>query len=171
MTRLLLASALMLTACGARTELDPFSSDAGPTPDAPALDIGPVGPGMTVALFSGDTAADGTTWGRPYSCGDSVGDGGYPYSVVTFDNPTRTNLRVDVLVDWVGFDGFLHVYESSFDPARLNVGCLGTNDDFEGTRRSRVQDITVPAGGSIDLVLSSWAAGQSGGYDAFIVTR
>lgn len=170
MTRLLVASALMLMACGARTELDPFSSDAGPTPDTPVVDAGPLGPGITVALFSGDTAADGTTWGRPYSCGDT-GGAGYPYSVVTFDNPTRTNLRVEVRVDWDGFDGFLHVYESSFNPAQIDAGCLGANDDFEGTRRSRVDNIAVPAGGSIDLVLSSWAAGQSGGYDAFIVTR
>ncbi|MFK8000608.1 MAG: hypothetical protein AB8H86_13490 [Polyangiales bacterium] len=170
MTRLLLASVVMLMACGARTELDPLGSDAGPTPDAPAADIGPVGPGLTVALFSGDTAADGTSWGRPFSCGDTGGDG-YPYSVVTFDNPTRADLRVEVLVDWEGFDGFLHVYESPFDPARVNVGCLGSNDDFEGTARSRVQDITVRAGQSIDLVLSSWAAGSSGRYDAFVVTQ
>lgn len=169
--RLLLAGALLLVACGARTELDPFSSDAGPTPDAPVLDVGPVGPGVTVALFSGNTISDRTMWGRPYSCGDSVEDGGYAYSVVTFENPTSAALRVTVLVDWEGFDGFLHVYESPFNPAQLNVGCLGSDDDFGSTRQSQVDNITVPAGGSIDLVLSSWAAGQSGGYDAFVITQ
>lgn len=164
-----MVSALLLVACGARTELDPFSSDAGSRPDVPAIDVPPIGPGMTVGLFSGNTATDGTTWERPFECG-GFGNGGHRYSVVTFENPTGEALQVEVLVDW-SFDGYLHVYESPFDPGQTDLRCLGADDDFNGTSQSRVPNINVPAGGSIDLVLSSFSAGSTGTYDVFVITQ
>lgn len=171
MKRGLLVCALLLAACGARTELDPFApdgstGDAGPRPDVPA-----VGPGVTIGLFSGDTASDGTNWTRPFTCArEAEFDDLHPYSVVTFENPTSQDLRVEILVDWT-FDGFLHVYQSPFRPESLDTGCLGANDDFSGTSQSRLTGIPVPAGGSIDLVLSSFSPGSSGRYDAFIITE
>ena len=172
----LLVCALLLVACGARTELDPFTPD-GSTGDAGTGDAGPgpdptvVGPGITIGLFSGDTANDGTNWMRPFTCAAEAEFGDlHPYSVVTFENPTVQDLRVEILVDW-DFDGFLHVYQSPFRPESLDTGCLGANDDFGGTGQSRLTGILVPAGESIDLVLSSFTPGASGRYDAFITTE
>lgn len=174
MTRLLAACSLLLVACGARTELDPFSSDSSVVGDAgldaQRPDVAPPGPGVTIGLFSGNTRSDGTTWSRPSTCGSSPGRDGYFYSVVTFENPTREALRVEILVDW-DFDGFLHVYESPFDPSRLSLRCLAANDDFGGTDQSQVDSILVPAGGAIDLVLSSFSPGSTGSYNAFVITR
>lgn len=166
-THFLLSGWLTLVACGARTELDPFAPD-GSVADATLPDGAVLVPGTTVGRFSGSTAS-GTTWLRPFTCAD-VGIDNHGYDAVTFDNPTRSDLRVEILVDW-DFDGFLHAYENPFDPLQPGVGCIEANDDYTSTARSRLTGVFVPAGGSVDLVFSSWSAGSTGTYDAVVIVE
>ncbi|MEM6957811.1 MAG: hypothetical protein AAF411_11455 [Myxococcota bacterium] len=164
-----LAALLALCAgCFTSTELED-SGDAGFV-DMRRPDTARPAPGTLVAAFSGRTDRTDEAWFRPFRCEPETSTGElHPYVVETFENTTSFDLSVDILVDW-SFDGFLHVYRS-FDPATPSESCIDSNDDFMSTSQSLVEGISVPRGTSIDLVLSSFRAFDSGQYDVFITVR
>ena len=171
MRRTLCVLALAALGCGASTELDDFSE--GVPADAGRMDafdaFAPPGPGELLTLISGNTASDGTRWGRPFSCDDFSSGAEHAYSVVSFENPLPVDLFVTIEVQW-SFDGFLHVYEN-FDPSDTRSNCIDANDDWTDTRSSRLAGIRVPAGEQIDMVLSSFSPGNSGTYELFVTAE
>jgi len=79
------------------------------------------------------------------------------FTVVPFTNASDEARVVTVTAAWNG-DGFLHVYDGSFQPSDATLGCLGGNDDTGGSLGSRVRSITVAPGATIQVVASSYAA-------------
>ncbi len=161
--------ATLVGACGASTPLDDFS-DGAPPPDAGFDAAFDVGSGQVLLGASGEISSESPLWGRPFFCSDPASGDEYHYEVVRFDNPLRAAIRVSIEVDWLGVDGFLHVYRN-FSPDRPANSCIDANDDDGGTDRSRVSGISVPPRSGIDIVLSTYGQRTTGRYSAFVISE
>jgi hypothetical protein len=62
-----------------------------------------------------------------------------------------------------GFDGFLHVYRSPFNPATPSANCIEGNDDGDDLRSSGLS-LALDAGVLYTIVTSSWTNGEAGRY-------
>jgi hypothetical protein len=63
-------------------------------------------------------------------------------------------------------DTVLTAYSGTFNPANASAGCLAINDDEAGgTSCSRLSNLTIPAGGSITLVVAGADNDQRFPYD------
>jgi len=123
--------------------------------------------------YSGDTTG-GPTWGRPYTVGDgtsgscSVSTSGdaVPYNAQEFHVDT-TGLYT-MTATWTGFDGYLHLYEVSFDPLDQCVNLIALDDDFNDTSDSQILDETLTAGVQYILIANGFHNYDFGPYDITI---
>jgi hypothetical protein len=119
-------------------------------------------PAGQAVYYSGDLADDDLLWARPAAnCSDGGRDPTYYFEASTVTNATDAEINVRVTAVWPG-DGFLHVFGVPFDPNNLD-NCLGGDDDFETLRGSRVASVTIPAGGAVTVVASTYGEGVAFG--------
>ena len=133
---------------------------------AGAIQVGPI-PAFTTA---GDNSATGLTFARPGGALDNCTvptATTYPYETVDI-SVTETGLY-DILATWDGYDGYLLLYEDTFDPNDPCTNLIAFSDDFEGVGASRIEDIVleVPPGGRLPgeyiVVMSTFSAASPGG--------
>ncbi len=124
--------------------------------------------------YSGDTTG-GPTWGRPYNLGDGTsgscsisGTGSAAvYNSQEFHVDTTGLYTMDGT--WTGFDGYLHLYETAFDPLDQCVHLIALNDDGPGgTGDSQILDVTLTAGVQYILIAGGFGNTDFGPYDITI---
>jgi len=124
--------------------------------------------------YSGDTTG-GSTWGRPRNLGDgtsgscliSSSGSAVPYNSQYFHVDTTGLYTMDGT--WTDFDGFLHLYETAFDPLDQCAHLIAFNDDGPGgSGVSQILDITLTAGVQYILIASGFYDYSYGPYDITI---
>ena len=117
---------------------------------------------MTTA---GAIASTDPVWPRnTSSCGAGSGEFHFDTQSFVWRGEARS---VHFRAQWGGFDGYLHAFEGTFNPASPEAGCLAADDDEGGTSASAVTLSLVP-GDRIDLVLSTFSAGTTGAWSLTI---
>ena len=128
-----------------------------------------VGPRMDY-VTAGDNSATGTTFARPgsvTSCDVSTTATTYPYETADIQ-VTETGVY-DILATWDGYDGYLLLYEDTFDPSSPCTNLIALSDDGATTATSFIDDVVleVPPGGRLPgdyiLVMSTFNATSPGG--------
>ncbi len=74
--------------------------------------------------------------------------------------------KYNILADW-DYDGYLHIYENSFDPANPLTNCIGGDDDNDngggsGASGSKIADVSLTSGTTYIVVGSSYASYTTG---------
>ncbi len=115
--------------------------------------------------YSGSTIG-GPTWDRPIGAGPSIsGLGPVAYHAETVSLIAGT---YDIYSDQ-DFDGYLHLYADSFNPADQLTNLLAGNDDGAGgVGTSEIFGAAV-AGGTYIVVTSGYQAGDQGNFSNRIV--
>lgn len=117
--------------------------------------------GGTVDLVGTIDATD-PIFDRPSAtCGDSSLYDEHPFDAFVLENNTGEAQVITLTAAWSG-DGYLHVYEN-FDSIAPLAGCVVGDDDF-GTDGSQVEDVFIPAGGSVVVVASTFSEETIGDY-------
>ncbi len=115
----------------------------------------------TVA-YTGDTTG-GPTFNRSFQdCSGYAPSTAVPYDAQPFF------VSADGLYSFSsiqsGFDGYLFLYGTSFDPSDSMMNCLGGNDDGGGGNGTSDFDYTLSAGAAYVLVTSGFADDQFGPF-------
>ncbi|MCB9532133.1 MAG: DUF4215 domain-containing protein [Myxococcales bacterium] len=150
-----------LVTCGDDDITQPFEScedgntDGGDGCSAACIAEAP-SPGDEAVVFT-DSLTDGNpSFFRPGSfC--AVGDRETYFGVYPITNATDGTLFVDITAAWADGDGFLVVYDGSFDPSDGGIGCLDANDDFGGTSGSALLGFPIAAGATLQIVPTTYA--------------
>ncbi|MGY6630099.1 MAG: hypothetical protein ACXIUL_03735 [Wenzhouxiangella sp.] len=118
------------------------------------------------ATYGGNTTG-APTWQRPFTVGDGSsgscslsGTGtAVPYLVKAFS--VDTTGAYDIVSDQ-DYDGFLHLYENTFNALDQCVGLIALNDD--GGPGSQILDFNLDAGTTYYLVTSGFANSSTGNF-------
>lgn len=101
-------------------------------------------------------------WTRPgESC--EASDTNTVFDAFSYTNMTINTQRVSVLAEF-DFDGYLHVFDAAPDGDAPLTACRAGDDDFGDTSAARVTAIVVPAGETVHIAISSFAANGRGNY-------
>lgn len=152
------------------TVLDDWNNTTAITPGMYQLDFtglgdtGGGGGGNVPAMFSGDNTG-GPPWDRPFTVGDgtsgscliSATGSGVLYETTEFSTDTDGTYSIETTYLTAGHDGYIHLYEGSFDPADQCVDLIALDDDFGGTGASRIEAIDLTAGTTYILVVSGFS--------------
>ncbi len=137
------------------------------TPRDEVLSIGR--PGIRLQTFGELDEAD-PRWARPeQDCSDRAREPEFAYEVRTVINEGRSPARVTLLANW-DVDGYLHVFEDPFDAVLSPEGCVAGNDDFNGTRQSRIVGFDLAPGQQRVIVMSTFGANRFGTYTLEVLT-
>lgn len=138
-----------------------------------------------ITLFSGDTTGK-PAWSRPFAGTPPTGinPDSIPYEATEFyvDTAGIYTIITDTLIpSTANWDGYLFLYDSSFDPTQPLVGALTGNDDtgftptFPGicagnTSNSRCSQVmfSLAANTSYFIVQTGFSSGNFGVYNASI---
>ncbi|MFT5354149.1 MAG: hypothetical protein ACI9KE_001350 [Polyangiales bacterium] len=113
------------------------------------------------AIFSGTISETDSTWSRNTStCAEGSGEHYYDTQGFVWRGDTAS---LTFHADWAAFDGYLHAFDGSFNPASPEAGCLAGDDDEGGTSASAVT-VDVARGDRIEAVLSTYSAGGTGDW-------
>ena len=124
--------------------------------------------GITIE-FEGSLDASDMTWVRPSArCDDGFGD--RFFDGFWFINPFDVPVVIDIEVSFGG-DGYLHLLEGTFAPEDPTSTCLFGNDDSGGFTTSALTGMTIPAGATRVIAVSSFGAPAIGGYTGTITVR
>ncbi len=82
-----------------------------------------------------------------------TGSNEYFYDKYSFTVPTSENY--DIEADWSGFDGYLYLYENSFDPASPATNLLTSNDNNGSTAASKISSYALNSGTTYIVVATS----------------
>jgi len=90
------------------------------------------------------------------------------YQTVTFENTSDDPLTVAIEARW-DFDGFLILYDETFDPTDESVGCLESNDDFtlpgaENIRLGSAIQRTLDPESTYIVVMTQFSTTHQGPY-------
>lgn len=119
--------------------------------------------------FSGDNTG-GPTWDRPFTVGNGTSgscsiSGSGPVSSEVIEFHVDTTGLYTVYAAWTGYDGYLHIYETAFDPLDQCVNLIALDDDGPGgTADSEIVDVTLTAGVQYFLIASGFSAGAQGPF-------
>ncbi|MEO1009308.1 MAG: hypothetical protein AAFX79_12155 [Planctomycetota bacterium] len=132
----------------------------------------------SVLTFDGSTAG-GPIWTRPAASGTipSMVGVGVTYEATPFTVPESGSY--DVLVDQEilgdDFDGFLALYDGTFDPSDPLANLIGVNDDYFGDRLpgmgpgySGIEDLDLVAGRDLVIVVTGYDPTEAGTYRVFV---
>ena len=113
--------------------------------------------------YTGDTTG-GLQWNRPFADGTCCsGLGPVTYQIEYLHVGTTGAYNVRSVQD--GFDGYLFVYEGSFDPSNQTVNFVAGDDDGNGgVGTSDIEGVTLDAGTTYIIVTTGFAAGDEGTY-------
>ncbi|MEM7607215.1 MAG: DUF4215 domain-containing protein [Myxococcota bacterium] len=125
--------------------------------------------GGVLLSVDGELEDTDTSWLRPgpgffldgpETCADNTAATSAVFESYEFTNEGADDIEVDIVVNFDDFDGYLHVFDAAVDPASPTTGCLTGNDDDGTTRRSAVRGLTVSAGETIFVIVSSFNTGR-----------
>ena len=116
--------------------------------------------------FSGDTTGD-PTWTRPFAdfSGLSGLGVGVTYEVIPFFVDTPGSYAIE---ETQAFDGFMYLYEDSFDPLAPLVNGVVGNDDGAGGIGTSDFIATLTPGTQYYLVTTGFEPGEEGTYSGTI---
>jgi cysteine-rich repeat protein len=121
----------------------------------------------TTLTFYGTLDANDPTWIRPSSvCSSGFADRAYDAFEIT--NSSDLAMNIDISADYT-FDGYMHLFETPFDPTQPTTGCLLGNDD--GNSGSLTGDLSsqIAPGETLAIVISPYSTG-SGSYTLSVTT-
>ncbi len=166
------AATLTLFVLSAAVALPSF---AGPTDrkvtvpvDEYAMKSGPVGTPTAnprdVVMYS-DTVVGGPSWSRPFAdCTGLSGLGPVVYHVEPFF--VSANGSYDATSVQNGWDGYIFIYQNSFDPNNPNTNCvIGNDDGGGGIGTSDILGVALNSGTQYLLVTTAFEAGEEGTFD------
>lgn len=119
--------------------------------------------------YSGSTTG-GPTWARPWQLGDgtsgscSISGSGTAVHYNTQDFHVDTTGLYTMTATWSGFDGYLHLYELSFDPLDQCLNLIALNDDGTGADNSQIADQSLTAGVQYILIAGGFGNTDYGTY-------
>lgn len=113
--------------------------------------------------YSDDTTG-AATWNRPFAdCTGQSALGPVVFEVQPFH--VSASGAYDISSVQTGWDGFIFVYQGSFNPAAPNTNCLAGNDDGGGgIGTSDILGLNLTAGTQYLLVTTAFEAGEDGPY-------
>ncbi len=122
----------------------------------------------TVPVFC-NTTGQTTTCSPVFDAPSGIGSNHY-YDQYTFTVPA-TGL-FDIQANWSGFDGYLYLYASPFNPATPGVNLLASNNDHStlGTAASLISQISLTAGIQYVLIGTTFNDASPGGSMAFSIS-
>ncbi|MBE9114722.1 PEP-CTERM sorting domain-containing protein [Lusitaniella coriacea LEGE 07157] len=121
-------------------------------------------PSMAGTISYSDTNVGGPTWQRPVGSGPNLSGIGsnVNYHLQSFFVDTTGSYD---FFSSQSYDGYLHLYESSFDPLDQLTNLVVGDDDFTGgIGTSGFDDISLTAGLQYFLVTSAFANGRTGTF-------
>lgn len=133
---------------------------AQPLPPPPPLPEG--------SIRDEGTTIGGSTFQRPELSGPLLADGQFAFDAFEFTIETDATGFYDVISEQT-YDGYLHLYKDSFDPADPLANLIIGNDDLENNRLSGFS-VALEAGEYI-LVTSAFEPGIEGDFTNRIVPR
>lgn len=99
-----------------------------------------------------------TAWTRPGStC--TAGSTDTVFELVEYTNTTGAEQTVDILVNYA-YDGYVHVFTDTVDPADPTTSCVVGNDDFHSTANGLIQDVIIADGATIYIAVSAFNTGR-----------
>lgn len=118
--------------------------------------------------FSGDTAG-GPTWYRAHTEGTGASGS---CLVTTFEQVSYETIEFHVdttglytiSATWSGYDGFLLLYETAFDPLDQCLNLIAVNDSAGSIANSEIVDVTLTAGLQYILIATGATAIDEGPY-------
>ncbi len=127
---------------------------------------------QTVFTFGGDTTDD-PTFRRAFvsstSCSPSVIATAVRYETFTFMPPRDSEYAVQADYDF-DFDGYLFLYEDSFDPSEPCLNLLASDDDYPGSDEtgSRIESVMLMAGTTYVIVVTGNGNDDFGVFTGFV---
>jgi len=116
-----------------------------------------------VVMYGGSTLG-GPSWVRPFAdCSGLSGLGPVTYQVEPFhvDAPGA----YDIASVQTGWDGYIFIYQNSFDPNSPNTNCVVGNDDgVGGVGTSSIEGVALSAGVQYFLVTTAFQIGEEGSF-------
>ena len=114
------------------------------------------------ANYAGTTTG-GPSWSRPFAdCTGTSALGPVVLHTQTI-TPTVTGAHTISSVQ-DGWDGYMFIYSSPFDPAAPNTNCIAGNDDAAGIGTSEIANVALTAGTSYIVVTTGFEAGEEGTF-------
>ena len=99
-----------------------------------------------------------TAWTRPgATC--TAGSTDTVFELVEYTNTTGAEQTVDILVNYA-YDGYVHVFTDTVDPANPTTSCVAGNDDFHSTANGLIQDVVIADGATIYIAVSAFGGGR-----------
>lgn len=137
-----------------------------------SMDVSFTGGTLQTTNFAGDTSGD-PTWTRPTSVGDGT-SGSCTLSgtatAVSYEalpmNVTEAGLYT-ITTTYGGHDGYLFLYDGSFNAADPCLNLIALNDDFGGIGGSQILATLTP--GSYTLVVTGFGNDDAGSYTGTVV--
>jgi uncharacterized repeat protein (TIGR03803 family) len=122
----------------------------------------------TVPVFcttTGQTTTCSPVFDAPAGTGTNHYYDQYPFTV------PATGLY-NIQADWTGFDGYLYLYTSPFDPATPGLNLLASNNDHPtlGTAASLINQVSLSAGVQYVVVGTTYDETSPGGSMAFSIS-
>lgn len=114
--------------------------------------------GPELARIDGVLEDADTAWSRP-NADCTPRSGTTVFEAVEYTNSTGAEQTVDIFTDYA-YDGYMYVFSDVVDAANPTTNCVAGNDDFTNLNNSLLQDIVVPAGETIQIVISAWGSGR-----------
>jgi cysteine-rich repeat protein len=119
--------------------------------------------------FRGSLDDSDLTWTRPSArCEDGFGD--RLFDAYWFVNPFDISVTIDIDVTFSA-DGYLHLLKGTFSPEDPTATCLFGNDDSSALMSSALRAMTVPAGATRVIAVSSFSPPAIGAYTGTISVR
>ncbi len=119
----------------------------------------------TSAIVSSSIAIKTTycspTYSRLNEIGSSTSPELYFYDKFSFTVPTTGNYTITTEYN---YDGYVHLYQTSFNASSPTTNWLCGNDDYEGIAKSQLADVSLTSGTTYILVHSSWDTYEYGNF-------
>jgi len=117
------------------------------------------GPGSSVVI-TGELTTSDPTWAPPgTTCATTTRTGNWYYDVHYFRNDGPTDLVIDFYGRF-GASNLLHMFNLPWNPATPTVNCTQASSGVTASK----SNVTVPAGATVAIVVSSGAAERVGSY-------
>ena len=116
-----------------------------------------------IGTFTGTTVG-APVYNRGSGCTSLSGVGtATPYHVQPITVSTTGTYSI-LSVQNGGWDGYIHLYQGSFNPGSPLTNCIASNDDFIDIGQSLIPVVTLTAGDSYFLVTSGFENTDSGTF-------
>ena len=113
--------------------------------------------------YSGDTTGN-PTWNRTAGTSGLSGIGtAVPYETQAFSVSLSGNYTITSTYEY-GYDGYLHLYEGSFDPTDQFTNLMAADDDYNGLYGAQMADVSLASGTDYIVVNSGFSNYDFGAY-------